>query len=62
MQIWGILWRPFKIRLFNRPKIIGCCINLSNYCIEVILELKGELRELEGIFEVNAGVCTWFYN
>lgn len=53
---WGILSRPLEMSFNKRTALIGCCIPLHNYCIDVRIEMEDELQNGNGLIEVRPAI------
>lgn len=52
---WGVLWRPLEMAFVKRAAVVGCCLQLHNFCVDRRLQLERSLRYDNGELEVQPG-------
>lgn len=55
MRRWWILWTPLEMKFCKRVFVIGCCIRLHNYWIEIRIEVDQGLLKVDGLVKVTPG-------
>ena len=49
---WGCLYRPLRVAFHRRAALIGACIHMHNFCIDMRIEDETHRYDVHGITEI----------